>query len=129
MTNASNHDESLTALYDGQCRLCRASSRWISALDWRRRIQFIDLRASDALPREDLMGEIHVHCDDQHFTGFDGIRRLLRELPLAMPLWLLLHLPGATWLGRRGYSWLARNRYRLSGLDCDCETLPCARSQ
>lgn len=106
-------DAAITALYDGQCSLCRACCRWLHGLDWRDRIAFTDLHTIEAQPA--LMGEIHVLVGAQRLTGFDGVRRLLRELPLGMPVWLLLHVPGAAWLGRRAYRLVARNRYRIGG--------------
>ena len=42
-----------------------------------------------------LMGEIHVIDSDGAVSGgFMATRRLLREAPLGLQLWLLLHLPG-----------------------------------
>lgn len=109
------HDAAITALYDGQCSLCRACCRGLRGLDWRDRIAFTDLHTIEAQPKPALMGEIHVLVGTQHLTGFDGVRRLLRELPLGMPVWLLLHAPGAAWLGRQAYRLVARNRYRIGG--------------
>ena len=54
--------------------------------------------------------------DGQMLGGFKGVRRLLRELPLGFPLWLLLHVPGVDWLGDQVYKVLARNRYRINKL-------------
>ncbi len=108
-------DAAITALYDGQCSLCRACCRWLRGLDWRDRIAFIDLHTTEAQPQPALMGEIQVLVGAQRLTGFDGARRLLRELPLGMPVWLLLHVPGAAWLGKRAYRLVARNRYRIGG--------------
>ena len=112
-------EASITALYDGQCSLCRACCRCLRRLDWRDRITFSDLHASEAQPTQALLGEIHVLDGRQRLTGFAGLRRLLRELPLGLPLWLLLHAPGAAWLGNRAYRLVARNRYRIgSGAGC-----------
>ncbi len=94
------------------------------ALDWRRRIEFIDLhqadfaseRFADLNPRR-LMSEIHVlDADGQVYAGFAGIRRMLREAPLGFPLWLLLQLPGSETLGKRLYRFVARRRYRINAL-------------
>jgi predicted DCC family thiol-disulfide oxidoreductase YuxK len=53
---------------------------------------------------------------------------MLREVPLGWPLWLLLQVPGMSWVGERVYGWIARNRYtinRLLGVPV-CETDSCA---
>jgi predicted DCC family thiol-disulfide oxidoreductase YuxK len=111
-----------TAIYDGYCILCIQSKRLIERLDWRKRIEFLDLHDGDTvksryphLAYEQLMGEIHVVTADRKLLqGFEGMRFLLRALPLGFPLWLILHLPGMTWLGQKGYRFIARNRYRIN---------------
>ncbi len=111
-----------TAIYDGQCVLCRQSKRIITALDWLKRVEFLDLHNWNtiearypALDYEAEMGQMHVVTPDGHLMGgFEGIRRLLRDLPLGFPFWLLLHLPGMNWLGERIYRLVARNRYRIN---------------
>lgn len=111
-----------TAIYDGQCVLCRQSKRIITALDWLKRVEFLDLHNWNtiearypALDYEAAMGQMHVVTPDGHLMGgFAGIRRLLRDLPLGFPFWLLLHLPGMNWLGERIYRLVARNRYRIN---------------
>ncbi|MCY4020721.1 MAG: DUF393 domain-containing protein [Chloroflexi bacterium] len=129
----------LTALYDGRCIICQSTRGTISALDRRHRVRFIDLHDRDAwqsqfpqLNDADLLGAIHV-VDERGavFAGIDATRRMLRELPLGLPIWLLLQAPGADKLGAALYSSIARRRYRINRLfgkpipDCDdgnCET-------
>ncbi len=111
-------DAAITALYDGQCSLCRACCRWLSRLDWRDRIAFTDLHTIETQSNQALLGEIHVLVGARRLTGFAGLRRLLREVPLGIPLWLLLHVPGAAWLGGRVYRLVARNRYRIGRAGC-----------
>ncbi len=130
----------LRALYDGKCVICRSTCETLRALDWLNRIEFVDLHRSpamsapfDRLSRERLMSEIHVlDAEGKLYAGFAGTRRMLRELPLAMPLWLLLQLPGSNALGKRVYRFIARRRYHINALlgaplpDCpedSCETL------
>lgn len=129
----------LTALYDGRCIICLSTRGTISALDWRHRVRFIDLQDGDAwqsrfpqLKDADLLGEIHV-IDERGkvFAGIYGTRRMLRELPLGWPIWLLLQAPGADKLGAVLYRFIARRRYRINRLfgkaipdcyDSNCET-------
>lgn len=112
----------LTALYDGNCVICQSTCASMRALDWRRRIEFVDLHDRElwhsrypALRVEDLLGEIHV-VDHQGelYSGFRGGRRVLKELPLGMPVWLLLTLPGMDGIGQRAYHFIARRRYRIN---------------
>ncbi len=114
----------LTALYDGDCLVCQSTCETLRALDWRKRIHFVDLHdGGDFLPRhpeltrDELMREIHViDAAGEVFAGFAGTRRMLKELPLGVPLWLLLQLPGTDAIGKRVYRFIARRRYRINAL-------------
>ncbi|HEX2907209.1 MAG TPA: DUF393 domain-containing protein [Phototrophicaceae bacterium] len=111
-----------TALYDGYCVLCKQTRRTVKALDWLHRVEFLDIHQWSQIEArypqldfETAMGQIHVDVGDGRLVGgFEGMRRLLRELPLGFPLWLLLHLPGMNWLGPKLYRLVARNRYRIN---------------
>jgi predicted DCC family thiol-disulfide oxidoreductase YuxK len=124
-----------TALYDGMCVLCNQTRRIVTALDWNKRVEWLDVhRWSEVEARYPFldfataMGQIHVITPDgTTYGGFFGTRRLLRELPLAYPVWLLLQLPIVSWLGQKVYRFIARNRYainRMFGVEV-CETDTC----
>ena len=113
----------LTAVYDGHCVICNTTRRIVLALDWFNRVEFLDLHRQDevaarfpGLDHEAAMGSIHVYDESGRvFAGFYGTRRLFRALPLALPLWALLHLPlVGNWLGPRIYRFIARHRYRIN---------------
>lgn len=115
----------LTAIYDGRCVICNTTRRIITALDWFRRVRWVDLHdraaaleAYPALDHQRAMGEIHlVDGRARLFTGFNATRRLLRAVPLGVPLWAVLRLPViGTWLGPRLYRFIARNRYAINRL-------------
>ena len=111
-----------TMIYDGTCVLCQQTRRMIRALDWLGRVEFLDLHDWEIvsarypdLDYETAMGQIHVvGADGRLIGGFWGLRRALRELPLGVPFWALLHLPGMNWLGPKVYALVARNRYRIN---------------
>lgn len=117
----------ITALFDGQCVICQSSRRMIQSLDWFGRVEFLDLHNKISvrarypqLDYEAMMGEIHVVTDKKIYAGFAAIRRMLKEVPLGFPLWLILQLPSMNWLGPKIYAYVARNRYainRLFGVD------------
>jgi predicted DCC family thiol-disulfide oxidoreductase YuxK len=125
--------EAVTAVFDGRCVICQGTRSFVRALDWRGRVGFLDLHDREtvaqrypSLDHDVAMGEIHVFDRaGRVYVGFAGTRRMLRELPLMFPVWLLLHLPGMMWLGARLYRWVARRRYavnRLFGVDlAPCE--------
>jgi len=124
----------LTAVFDGHCVICNTTRRIVNALDWFNRVEFLDLHewqhVADRYPQLDYdtaMGQIHVIDDNNGrvFAGFAGTRRLLRVLPLGLPLYALLRLPIiGDWLGPRIYKFIAANRYainRLFGVDLDTQ--------
>lgn len=112
----------ITALYDGNCVICQGTRNVIQSLDWMNRVEFLNLHDHQAvtfryphLDQQAMMGEIHV-VDQQGnvFAGFEGTRRMLKEVPPGFPLWALLHLPGMMWVGSRVYRFIAKNRYRIN---------------
>lgn len=130
------------AIYDGRCAICNTTRFMVRRLDWFSRIEFLDLhdRAEvearfPQISYEAAMGEIHVvDSDGTVYPGFRGTRRMLRDVPLGLPVWLILKLPIiGNWLGPRLYRLIARNRYainRLLGIDLnqtpdDCEDGVC----
>ena len=112
----------LTVIYDGYCVICQRSRRIVKALDWLHRVEFLNIHdwseVSQRYPNldfEQAMGQVHtMSSTGQMLGGFNGLRRILRELPLGIPLWLLLYIPGVSWLGQKVYRWIAQNRYRIN---------------
>lgn len=112
----------ITALFDGYCVICQSTRRIVKTLDWLNRVEFLDLHDTQQVqaryPGMDynaMMGEIHVITPDKEvYAGFKATRRMLRELPLGFPIWLLLQLPGMDKIGVRVYRWIARNRYAVN---------------
>lgn len=114
----------VTAIYDGNCVICNQTRRIYTALDWFKRIEFLDVhnwnevsRRYPTLDYSAAMGQMHLVTDDgQLIGGFVAARRMMREVPIGFPFWLILHIPGMSWLGDRVYKLIARNRYRINKL-------------
>jgi predicted DCC family thiol-disulfide oxidoreductase YuxK len=114
----------VTAIYDGKCVICNQSRRMYTALDWFKRIEFLDLHRWDEVMRRYptldynvAMGQMHLATQDGTLVGgFPAVRRMLKEIPVGYPFWLLMHIPGVDWLGDRFYRFIARNRYRINKL-------------
>ncbi len=112
----------VTAIYDGYCVLCNQTKRIVTTLDWRKKVEFLDIHNWNevhtrypALNFEVAMGQMHVVTPEgQLLGGFEGMRQLMGVLPLVYPMWLALHLPGMNWLGNKVYRFVARNRYRIN---------------
>jgi predicted DCC family thiol-disulfide oxidoreductase YuxK len=113
-------------IWDGQCNFCRQQVVRLRKLDWTGRLTFLSLhdpRVGERYPlltHEQLMAEMWVVLPDgRMFGGADALRALSRVLPALWPIAPLLHLPLTMPLWRGLYRWVARNRYRLAGKNCD----------
>lgn len=113
----------ITAVFDGHCVICNTTRRVVTALDWFHRVEFLDLhnRAEidsrfPTLEHDSAMGEIHVfEKSGQMYAGFAATRRMLGAVPLGIPLWAIMYLPGVSnWLGPKLYKFIARNRYAIN---------------
>lgn len=102
-------------VYDGKCGFCTTFKQWMEWLDWFDRFGWIDLHEADysALPvtEEEAVAAMQVICGDHVYSGFYATRRILRSIPLLLPLALLMYIPGVPFLGRRVYRWVARQRH------------------
>ena len=113
-------------IYDGQCNFCRASVGSLRRLDWTGRLAYISLhdpRVSQRWPElshEQLMEQIWLVTENGgRYGGADAMRYLSLRMP---SLWLaapLLNFPFAMPLWRKIYRWIARNRYRVAGRNCE----------
>lgn len=108
-------------LYDGRCGFCRASVTQLRVLDLLGWIDPADMHGQPdlsklhpALTMERCRSEmVLVEPNGRLSGGFDAFRRMSRHLPLLWPLLPFLYLPGAAWLGRKAYRWIAAHRYLL----------------
>ena len=126
-----------TVLYDGDCPLCTFQMRVITWLDWFntvRLIPIVDSRAAEIAPgikREDLQEAIH--CIAKRGTIYRGarcVRFIGMRLPLAVPLALVLWIPGVIYLAEIVYRLISRNRLvlsRLFGCKGACALMPARR--
>jgi predicted DCC family thiol-disulfide oxidoreductase YuxK len=108
-------------LYDGDCAFCRRSVALLHKLDWRHRLEPVNVRADAPLLHRPpvagapLLEQMHVlTADGRHlYGGYRAIRWLAWRLPLTWLVAPFLYLPGMTWLGQRAYLWVARHRFDI----------------
>jgi predicted DCC family thiol-disulfide oxidoreductase YuxK len=119
---AVQHRNPADVLYDGQCPLCLKSVSLLKRFDWLHRLQYINVRETNAVPVRQppldparLLEEMHlITPDGKHvYHGFGAFRWMAWRLPLFCWLAPLLYFPGVPALGERVYLWVAKNRYRL----------------
>ncbi|MEL6270381.1 MAG: DUF393 domain-containing protein [Chloroflexota bacterium] len=126
-----------TTVFDGNCVLCKSTKAFVTALDWFNRVEWLDLHNRDEvdsrypwLDYERAMGEIHViDSEEEVYAGYYGVRRMFRDLPLGLPIWAVLAIPGMDRIGKRAYGYIARHRYEINrffGVELDpCEDGVC----
>ncbi len=105
-------------IYDGSCRLCRASAQALSRIDLRDQLAFLPLQDPVVTQRyPDLSQkelEQHVYVVDHHggrHNGATAVRYLTGQLPALWPLAPLLHLPGSQPVWEWLYEQVSRRRH------------------
>ena len=74
-------------LYDRDCGICSAVSRWIRAIDWRGRIRLASIQSSRSIlvgiPEDRMLDALHVVSPDGRVTtGGDAIPTLIGAFPI-----------------------------------------------
>lgn len=102
----------IIVIYDGECRLCRSSLKWlqqkmsVTALPF----QSTDLN-SYGLTREQCAAEVWAFCDERTYSGSAAIALLLNKRGNTFLSWLIVRSGRA---GRFGYRWIASQRNSLA---------------
>src|SRR2546430_17575993 len=109
-------------LYDRDCGICSAVSRWIRTLDWRGRIRLQSLQSSRnilvGIPEDRMLDALHVESPDGHVTtGGDAGPTPTGASPIG---------PGA-YSVRRGATALLGAGHTLSGSDTQFLACPASR--
>lgn len=112
---------SVVLVWDGNCGFCRRSMRVFKALDVLGRIIAIP-STETSLYKADLDDYdpsvltvgiwVRARGSRRVYIGFDGFRRAVWVMPVVWVILPFLYLPGATWLGRQAYGWVAKHRGR-----------------
>jgi predicted DCC family thiol-disulfide oxidoreductase YuxK len=113
-------------IYDGECGICSAQVKKLLWWDCQRKLSYLSLHDPEVarrwpdLSHDRLMQEmVIIDKQGKRHWGAEAVRFLtghLRRLVWAAPL---LYFPGSMFLWKPIYRWIARNRYRLSGTECD----------
>ncbi len=111
-----------TLIYDAECRLCVASKVVLERWDWKHRIKFLPFQSKEATKiSPDLIGQNNidamrlVETDHPVSIGIDAFRRVLLVLPLGRVFSILFLFPGFSWVARNLYRVIAKNRIRWFG--------------
>jgi len=110
---------SYVLLYDRDCGICSAVSRWIRVVDVRGRIRFQSIQSGGALlrgvPEERMLDAWHIVTPDgQVRTGGDAVPTLIGAFPIGAGLGRLLRESSVLMRQiHRLYAFLTRFRDRL----------------
>jgi predicted DCC family thiol-disulfide oxidoreductase YuxK len=109
-------------IYDGECSMCRASALWL--MRWALSGGALEILPCRSEPRRARFPQISdaacttamqlVLPDGRVLSGADAVPELLRRIRGLGWLAAFFALPGARPVARRFYTWVARNRMRLS---------------
>jgi predicted DCC family thiol-disulfide oxidoreductase YuxK len=107
-----------TVLFDGECPICRGAVERLRRWDREGRLRYLPAAAPEVeasfpwIPAEALQESLHlVGPDRQTWEGAGAVEELVRVLPGWRWATRIFHLPGARWIARRGYRWIAANRF------------------
>ncbi len=106
----------VTVWFDGACPLCRREIALIRRLDWRGRIDFVDVATADGacpLDRAQLLDRFHASENGSILSGAAAFAAMWRAVPLLWPLGQIARLPLVLPLLERAYLAFLRIRPRL----------------
>lgn len=105
----SGKGQAWQVIYDGSCRLCRASQRLLARRLRRLPVAFVDGNQLGLAPQDFVALRLQTPqgCS---LTGFCAIVTLLAEDSRHGFLWRLLLKPPLSWLGEAAYWLVARHR-------------------
>lgn len=113
-------------VYDGHCGICTAQVSKLPWWDCLQRLSYLSLHDPEVarrwpdLSHDRLMQEmVIIDGRGRRHWGAEAIRYLTGRLRRLWPLAPLAYFPGSMLLWGPLYRWVARNRYRFSGQQCD----------
>ena len=118
-------------IYDGECVFCQKQVARIAAWDRKGILSFLSLHDPEVarrwpdLSHEQLMKEMYlIDQNGNRFAGAHVFRWLSGRLPILLPLYPLMHLPGSMPFWSFGYGLVAKARYKW-GKTKSCEDGTC----
>ena len=121
--------ERVAVIYDSDCAFCNHSVSLLRKWDSKRTLYFVPCKSEERqkefpeVSLETCMGAMQVILPGKHReSGFDGFISIMVYIggwkkALALTMY---YLPGAKFLGRKMYGWIAKNRYKIRCNDDHC---------
>jgi predicted DCC family thiol-disulfide oxidoreductase YuxK len=126
LPSPAERPDSDVVIFDGACSMCTAQVAKLLRWDRRGRLAYISLHDPEVARRwpdmshDRLMQEMAVvDRRGRRHWGPAAIRYLTARLPMLWWAAPFTHFPGSMLVWRPLYRWIARNRYRFSGQECE----------
>lgn len=107
-------------IYDGECRICLRSIRWIQERERAGRIRTLPYQDPEVareyswISRDELEGAMQlISPDGVRWEGAEAVEQVLGLIPYWRGLAPLFRVPGVRVVARWVYGWVARNRRRF----------------
>jgi predicted DCC family thiol-disulfide oxidoreductase YuxK len=118
----------VTFYYDGECPLCARTKIVLEHFDLFHLIQFKTVQSSHSsdeiiskIPMEELLDDIHaVDRQGNVYKGFETYKAVFKANFLFWPLYLVMLIPGVSFLGNKIYFLISRNRITERCTDESC---------
>jgi len=107
-------------LYDGKCQFCLNSVKQLKVMDLFGELKYVDFQSHldqleklhPDLTKQAALSQLHLIDTDGSLTGgFDALKRLSLKLPMLWPFIFPFYFPGASFVGKIMYRWVANHRY------------------
>lgn len=119
-------NEKPVVLFDGECNFCRSQIDLIRRMDGKDRLVMLSLHDPSVrerfpdLTKDQLMEQMWiVTADGRRFGGAFAVRYLATILPILWPIMPLMYIPYSMHVWQPLYRFVARNRYRIAGRNCE----------
>ena len=120
--------ERVTFYYDGECPLCARTKIVLEHFDLFHLIQFKTVQSShysdeiiSKIPLAELLDDIHaVDHQGNVYKGFETYKAVFKANFLFWPLYLVMLIPGVSFLGNKIYFLISRNRITERCTDESC---------
>jgi predicted DCC family thiol-disulfide oxidoreductase YuxK len=118
-------------VYDGECNFCLAQIDRIHKMDKNSEFEYLARQDPTAETRFPVLRSIDFdkgmrlitpgngNDAGHNYAGADALYQIARKLPAVAAIAWLYNVPGINQIAKAAYTWVAKNRSKLSGLSCN----------
>lgn len=114
----------ITLVYDNDCGFCKNSLRIVKKFDWFNRLSLVpscsNNNYTNVLDVNRLNFEMAaVEENKEIYYGADAFEQVFSKVPLFWFIAIIMKIPGAIYVSRFVYKYIAKNRQKLSSEGCN----------